>query len=54
MFEVTFRTELSKLKTELRVNEELDYSHHVEEKEHQFLKIENTFIERMKFGDIRF
>jgi vancomycin resistance protein VanW len=31
------------LEGELRIDEELDYAYHVEEKEHQFLKIENTF-----------
>ncbi|MGC4104573.1 VanW family protein [Ferruginibacter sp.] len=31
------------LEGELRINEELDYAYHVEEKEHAFLKIENVF-----------
>lgn len=31
------------LEGELRIDKELDYAYHVEEKEHQFLKIENKF-----------
>jgi vancomycin resistance protein VanW len=31
------------LEGELRIDQELDYAYHVEEKEHQFLKIDDTF-----------
>ena len=31
------------LEGELRIDNELDYAYHVEEKEHQFLKIEDVF-----------
>lgn len=34
------------LEGELRIDKELDYTYHVEEKEHQFLKIKNTFFRK--------
>lgn len=34
------------LEGELRINEELDYAYHVEEREHQFLKIDGQFFRK--------
>ncbi|WP_462238499.1 VanW family protein [Ferruginibacter sp.] len=34
------------LEGELRIDQELDYAYHIEEREHQFLKIENIFFRK--------
>jgi vancomycin resistance protein VanW len=41
------------LEGELRIDKELDYSYHVIEKEHKFLKIDGRFYRRMKYGVAR-